>query len=226
MLYFANGHALTSNSGKTAGTEREMDDQPSTSVSLIRLAKRGDAEALNELFKRYWPRVLQIVRMRLGPGLRANLESRDIAQDAFIRALKGFEGFELRDEAAFLHWLGELVRNSIRDRHDYFGAKKRRTSFNEPLARCGEDSRDGEVELAEAGPTPSRWLAMTEELERLVAAVHRLPADGREAVIQRDMEGLPFAQIGRNLGRSEDAARMLYARAKSRLTTMLGEDRK
>ena len=39
----------------------------------------------------------------------------------------------------------------------------------------------------------------------------------RNVIVWRNWEGASFAEIGRRLGRSEDAARMLYGRAMERL---------
>jgi RNA polymerase sigma-70 factor (ECF subfamily) len=51
----------------------------------------------------------------------------------------------------------------------------------------------------------------------LRAAIERLPADYRRVMELRYTEGLSFEEVGRRLGRSADAARMLWARAVDRL---------
>lgn len=190
-------------------------DRLADSLVLIRKAKNGDAEALNDLFARYSPRVLQIVRLRLGPSLRSKLESQDILQDAFTRAVTGFDRFELRKEGAFLHWLGELVRNSINDRYDHFRAKKRDARQENPLG--AESADDAAADLPGPDPTPSRVLEGQEEFLKLAEAMDRLEPDARDAIVFRDLEGLSFAEIGEVTQRSEDAARMHYARAKAKL---------
>lgn len=191
-------------------------DTSQDSLMLLRKAKAGDAEALNGLFKRYSPRVLQIVRLRLGAALRGKLDSQDILQDAFARAFKDFSRFELRHEGAFIHWLGELVRNSIKDRHDHFKAQKRDSRLEDSPPARRENGTDRS--LPGKDPTPSRIIAGQEELLRLSAALDTLPPEARDIIIFRDLEELPFAEIGKLMGLSEDAARMQYVRAKSRLS--------
>jgi len=186
-----------------------------SSLVLIRQAKKGDKEALNLLLKRYSPRVLQIVRARLGPGLRAKLDSQDILQEAFIRAVKGFDGYEIRGEGKFLYWLSRLVKNAICDRHDYFRADKRFSGNDLPLT-VGLGSADKD-------PTPSQFLTFQEGFQRLLCAMDELPEESRESVVHRDMEGLSFAEIGSIMGRTEDAARMLYVRAKAKLAALMEE---
>ncbi|MFH1725400.1 MAG: sigma-70 family RNA polymerase sigma factor [Elusimicrobiota bacterium] len=192
-----------------------------SSLTLVRQAKEGDTEALDALFRRYASRVLHIARVRLGPGLRTRLDSQDIVQEAFIRAVKGFGKFEVRHEGAFLHWMSELVRNAIRDQYDYFHAKKRAMSRDVALIRPTDLTDHGAATVPGFDPTPSRVFAAREDIQKLVDAMDRLPEEAREAVVQRDMEGLPFAEIGKMMGRSEDAARMLYARAKAKLAALM-----
>ena len=194
-------------------------DPLAVSLALVRQAKAGDAEALNGLFKRYSPRVLEIVRMRLGSALRAKLESQDILQDAFTRAVKDFEHFELQNEGAFLHWLSELAHNAIKDRHDHFRAQKRDSRVESPIETEPMDDGSEEEELPPGrDPTPSRVIEGHEDLLRLTAAMDELSQEARDVVVFRDLEGLSFAEIGRLMKRSEDAARMVYVRAKVKLS--------
>ena len=48
-----------------------------------------------------------------------------------------------------------------------------------------------------------------EQTHRLQAAIDRLPDDYRQVIALRYHEGLAFDEVGRRLGRSADAARML-----------------
>lgn len=193
------------------------DDPSAGSLALIRQAKAGDSEALNALFRKYSPRVLQIVRLRLSPSLRGKLESQDIVQDAFTRAVKGFESFEIRHEGAFLHWMGELVRNSINDRYDQFRAQKRDARLESPIEPPERTDSSVSGSLPGNDPTPSRVLENREDIIRLSDAMDRLEPDARDVIIFRDLEEQSFAEIGELTGRSEDAARMFYVRAKSKL---------
>ena len=63
-----------------------------------------------------------------------------------------------------------------------------------------------------------------EQLGRLQAAIGRLPDDYRQVIALRYQEGLAFEEVGRRLGRSTDAARMLWARAVDRLKQELHGD--
>jgi RNA polymerase sigma-70 factor (ECF subfamily) len=193
-----------------------MSDPLADSIVLVRQAKAGDADALNDLLKRYSPRVLEIVRIRLGASLREKLESQDIVQEAFVRAVKNFDRFELRHEKAVLHWLGELALNAIRDRYDYHRAAMRDMYKEKPLDRVSGEE-DGKHD-PEDRLTPSRFVSGQEELLNLAKALDELPQDARDVVVFRDVEQLEFKEIAEFLGRTEDAARMLYVRAKVKLS--------
>lgn len=199
-----------------------MENLLENTVNLVIQAQKGDKAALNNLFERYYERILFVVRLRLGYQLRQHLESGDILQEALKRGLMGFSEFRMTQEGAFMHWLSKLVENSIRDKADYFAAKKRSVLDQVPL----EDQGTGEsLALGERLPgpdlTPSTLLVQGEEMKRLERALAELKVEHREIILQRDLEGLPFHDIGANLGKSEDAARMEYRRAKALLVKRL-----
>ena len=53
-------------------------------------------------------------------------------------------------------------------------------------------------------------------------ALDRLPADYREVIVLRHLEGIPFAEISGRLGRSEDSVQKLWVRGLARLRTEMG----
>lgn len=55
------------------------------------------------------------------------------------------------------------------------------------------------------------------KFDELHFAVSDLPSELREAIVMRLDDELTFAQIGDRMGRSEDAARKLFARALNQL---------
>ena len=59
-------------------TAAEATDDEST-AALLALLKEGDDQALNHLIGRYYPRVLRMVKVRLGPFLAGRVDFDDIA---------------------------------------------------------------------------------------------------------------------------------------------------
>ena len=80
---------------------------------LVQRARRGDRAALDSLFERYYSRVMTIVRLRMGKGLRLHVESGDIAQNTFYEATKDIDKFEYRGEASLINWLSKIVQHKI-----------------------------------------------------------------------------------------------------------------
>ncbi|MFC1522067.1 RNA polymerase sigma factor [Elusimicrobiota bacterium] len=171
---------------------------------LIKSAQNGNSSALNDLFKRYSNKVLCITRLKLGKGLRFKMEeSLDIVQDTFIRAIKDFNRFDIDNEGALINWLSVLIDNSIRDKSDYYKADKRKPEQNPTIIPFDQ--------------TPSIELFKNEDVKALENAISKLSRSHKEVILLRDLEKLEFKEIGKIIKRSEDSARMLYVRAKSKL---------
>ena len=77
---------------------------------LVALAQEGDASALEQLCGVYAERVRRIVRFRMGPELRSQLESMDLVQEALIDAVKDLGAFTYSSEGDFLG-LDEVLKD-------------------------------------------------------------------------------------------------------------------
>jgi len=190
-----------------------MPDDIGLTLQLVRRAQAGDRDALQPLFERYYQRVLRIVRVRLGPPLRSRLDSGDIVQETFLAALQGFNRFELRDEAALIHWLSVLAENRIRDAADFHHADKRHPGREVPLVLPG-GSGSIHVDPASTGPGPADGVALGEDVQRLEAALDGLPEDLREIILLRNYANMEWKAIAAKVGKpSGDAARMAHGKA-------------
>ena len=74
-------------------------------------ARGGDRAAYDRLFALHADRALMFVRARLGPRLRASVESADVLQDAYLAAHAAFDRFNYTDEGAFARWLFRRLWN-------------------------------------------------------------------------------------------------------------------
>lgn len=199
-----------------------MSGDISETLNLVRQAKSGEPAALNLLLDRYLQRILRIVRLRLGPKLRGRLESMDIVQEVMLRALRGFEQFEARDEAAFLHWISRLVHNEIRDQADFHGAAKRDAAKEVASHNNSEENRSVLSQIpADSVYRPSFQLRLKDDVLRLEAAMDRLNETQRDVIVMRQYEGMSFREIGLEMNLSEDAARMQFSRALDKLTDLM-----
>jgi RNA polymerase sigma-70 factor (ECF subfamily) len=191
-----------------------MDRQQTT--ALLERARAGSEDALNELFERWAGRLLALVRLRMGPALRARMESRDILQAALLKAFRNIERFESSDARSLMAWLGRIVENEIRDQADH-QRRQRRDAAREVVLSQGLDAVEARVR------SQVSLVVLDEELARVERALEALEPDHREVIVLRKFEELGFGEIGRRMQRSPDACRMLLARAMAALTLQLRE---
>lgn len=174
--------------------------------AVLRAAGEGSSEALDRLFRQVCPKLLRIIRLRLGPSLRRRLESQDILQATLLKAFERFDQFEGSGSGSLIGWMAAIARNEIRDQADFHQRKRRDLGVQESV--------DGlPVELAAEIRSAVSLLHLQEQEARLERALESLQDDHREVIVLRKLEELSFAEIGERMGRSPDACRMLLARA-------------
>jgi len=172
-----------------------------------------DEETLASAYEKHGPKLLAFIRAKMGPGLRSRLESRDILQAAFMKSFQHRDDFEGSDTRSLIGWLMRIAEHEIRDRADFHGRQQRD-------AKREEDVDDHRGLAARTRGALSR-LILDEQARRVEAALDTLSDRHREIILLRMFQEMSFPEIARALGKSEDASRMLYARAMTALTLAL-----
>ena len=197
-----------------------MDGQASTDV--IRAALDGargaappDPAALDRLYARYAPRLLSYIRLKVGRRLREKLESRDILQATLLKSYQHLGGFRGDDGRALMAWLARIADREIADRVDFHGRQRREAAAEAPIEEQPEMAAQVRSALSQA--------IVNERAGQLEAAIASLSDAHREIILLRKFEDLTFPEIADRLGKSEDACRMLFARAMTALTLRLSE---
>lgn len=185
-------------------------------TSLLRRARAGSGDALDELYRRCAGKLLALIRLRMGPSLRAHLQSQDILQATLLKAYESRAGLQGNDGDSLMAWLATIARHEILDQADYHG-RKRRDAARETGLGAAAEAVPAQVRSA---LSHAIW---NEQAARLEAALESLPESYREVIALRKLEERPFAEIGARLGKSEDACRMLFARAMTALTLAMSE---
>lgn len=197
-----------------------LPDPGPESIELVRRAQGGDSPALEELIARYYPRVRQIVRMRLGHDLRAHTDSADILQDTFAAAVQAFDRFEMRSESSLIHWLSKIAEHKIKGAADHRNALKRDPRGTLPID--ADESVDGVArapEPAAGDSSPLEHAIGVEDVGILEAAMDALRPPSREVILHHVYEKASWATVAEWMELSgPDAARMRYARAILELT--------
>jgi RNA polymerase sigma-70 factor (ECF subfamily) len=186
-----------------------MDRQETT--RLLARAREGSSEALNEVYGRFAGRLLALIRLRLGPGLRSQVESRDVLQATLLKSFERMDQFEGSRGATLMAWLARIAENEIRDLADHHTRQRRDVRRNVPLSGAGGALVDNVRSL-------SSQVVLEEEMLRLEAGLESLAEHHRQIIVLRKLEELGWAEIAGRLGKSEDACRMLLARAMTALT--------
>jgi RNA polymerase sigma-70 factor (ECF subfamily) len=192
---------------------------------LLRAARSGDPEAFGALLALYARYLALLARLRIGRVLQGKVDPVDLVQDTFLHAHRSFAGFAGTSEVEFLGWLRQILASRIADlMRRYLGAQARDVRCEQQMTADLDASSNGLSEMLVA-PTssPSVQAIRHEQTVLLADALQRLPSDYREVIIMRQLEGLPFAEVGDRMGRSEDSVQKLWLRGLMLLRQMLQE---
>ena len=180
---------------------------------LVREAIAGRPDALDALYTRAAPRVLAYVRVRMGRSLRSRLDSRDILQATLLKSFQRFGEFQGSGAPALMAWLARIAEREILDRADYHQRARRSSLRETPI--------EGQNGLEARVTSVLSRMIRDERAEKLAAAMEGLSDAHREIILLRKFQGLSFKEIAARLEKSDDACRMLLARALTSLTLRL-----
>ncbi len=181
-----------------------------TSFLLLR-AKGGDDRALELLCGRLIPRLRRWASGRLPASARSLVDTEDIVQEALVSSIRRLESFRPEGGGAFFAYVRRAITNGILD-------QIRRRDVHERAVETREAPRP-------PAPSPLEDLLGREALDRYEAALERLSASDREAVIARIELHCEYDEIAETLGSaSGHAARMKVKRALVKLAKEMGRE--
>jgi len=179
-------------------------DDLSSTAELVARVKSGDAHALDDLCARYLQPLRRWASGRLPRWSRDMSDTDDLVQETVIRAVRRMDGFEPRHPGALQAYLRQAIVNRIRDEVRRHQRQPQRADLDE------------NAPAAEASPLQDA--IGHEAVERYEAALARLRADDRDAIIARIELDHGYEQVATDLGKpSAAAARMAVGRALVRL---------
>lgn len=153
---------------------------------LVEAFQQGDSSAFDQLVSR-WDRKIQgaIYRM-VGSGE----ESRDLCQEAFLKAYRGLGGF--KKEARFSSWLYQIAVNVCRDR-------MRRQRGKTVVSLDELTNAVGELPFKGTGPSALELMEAGDLSRAVAAAVASLPDEQREVIVLKEYQDLTFLEIAEAL---------------------------
>lgn len=188
---------------------------------LLNRARKGSADAFEDLYRLYSDRLAGAVRKSLGSRLRARMDKEDLVQSVWKDVLPDLDGFEYRGQDSFFRWLCARIIRKIQDKGRYYGREKRDAARETPIDVGGSQSGAGRV-LPASDPTPSQAAMRRENVERLMQLLDHLPDNQRQTLVFRLRDSKTFEEIAGELGRSAGAVRQLYYRALRRIGELQG----
>jgi RNA polymerase sigma-70 factor, ECF subfamily len=142
--------------------------------------------------------------------VRGKGDAEDLVQESCLNAWKGFSSFR---GGNIRSWLLAIVRNTC---YSWLRSNRR---------------QDLAVEFDEGSHTPENETPDAEGLliaeasrEMLARALEELPAEFREALVLRELEGLSYKEIGDVAGVPVGTVMSRLARARARLAAILAAD--
>lgn len=172
-----------------------------TDGELAALSRDGNAAAFGEIVRRY----KQVLHRTVARLTGDEDEAVDIVQDAFISAHAAIGRFD--GDRPMRTWLTRIAVNKARD-------WRRRHIVRRLISAVLPDEA---VEIADDAPPLDSAVADRAELARVEAAIRRLPANLREVIVLRTIDGLSQAEVGEALGVTEKTVETRLYRARSRL---------
>jgi RNA polymerase sigma-70 factor (ECF subfamily) len=144
---------------------------------------------------------------------RNDRDAEDVVQESYLRAFRFFAGFRGGDARA---WLMRIVRNTC---YTWLHANRplqEATEFDETL--FSPDSRS---------PNPEEAVLGNDRSAVVRKALETLPANFREVLILRELEGLSYKEIADITGMPAGTVMSSLSRARYRLrqVLMMSEDR-
>jgi len=151
--------------------------------ALVRAAQGGSAEAMEELFRRHWPRAHRAAWLVVHDAAAAE----DVAQEAFLAAVRSLDRFDRR--RPFGPWLHRIVVNRAIDH-----ARARDVRREVPA--------DAVAEPVASGPAPGAGsgLGSGGPSDEVVAALAALAPEQRAVIVLRHLLGFTPGEIARVLG--------------------------
>jgi RNA polymerase sigma-70 factor (ECF subfamily) len=181
---------------------REAGPEVAPELELVRRARDGDRAAFDGLVRAHFKRVYAFTH-RL---IRSHEDAEDLAQECFVRAWRALPHY--REEAAFATWLCRIALHLAQD-HRRSGARRAIAIPVEPETP------------ASAASSPAEALTRGEMAQEVAAALDRLPARLRAALVLRTIEGREYDEVAEITGVKSTTARTQVMQARKLLQRAL-----
>jgi RNA polymerase sigma-70 factor, ECF subfamily len=196
---------------------------------LLAEARAGDLDSLGTLLERYRPYLRMLAGTRINAHLQTRANPSDLVQETFLQASRYFGQFRGHSGREWLYWLRRILSGRLHRLVCKHVRTRKRDVYREvslewmPVGGPHEHA-DGRAQLAAPGSSPSDRALRKELTELLAERLARLKPAYRDVLVLRNLKGLSFEEVGRRMGRSSGAVRVLWLRALDLLRQQRFED--
>jgi len=162
--------------------------------AILKNAVQGDSEAFGMLYERYVGKIYNYIYYRTGN----QHDAEDLTARVFYRAMHHIENYQYRG-LPFSAWLYRIAHNLV-------------ANWHRDNSRRPEIPLDDGLWVHHPGDPPEISLMNTEERERLLSVLHKLPPERQQLLILKFIDHMSNAEIGQVMGRTEGAIKSLYHR--------------
>ncbi|MGB7327122.1 MAG: sigma-70 family RNA polymerase sigma factor [Rubripirellula sp.] len=196
---------------------------------LLRLARAGNASAIEDLFACYQHYLRLLAHSGLSPKVNTRVTVSDVIQETFLHAFEAFEQFRGASTAEFVAWIRSILVSRIADAHEKHLQAARRDvrrevsieTINAGLSRSSVGLENIARDHLQA--SPGAIVSQQEHAIMVADAIGNLPADYQQVIVMRHFDGLSFDEIANRMQRSSGAVRMIWLRAIRKLKLTLNE---
>jgi RNA polymerase sigma-70 factor (ECF subfamily) len=175
--------------------------------SVIERAQGQDAEALGEIYRRYFRRVFGLCRYMLNSREGAE----DATSEVFLKLQRSIETYDA--SIPFPRWLLRVAGNQCID------ALRRRQRGLKVVVEVEDGA--AVIEAASSQPSPLGAVISTQERAQVRDTIARLPENYRMPLILRYYGELSYEEIAQELGLEKNYVAALIFRAKQELRRRL-----
>src|SRR5580698_4613132 len=172
-------------------------------TQLVKLAKRGDMVAFEELVARHRDKIYA----RAYSMMRNEDEALDLSQEAWVKGWQRLVQFQ--GDSSFVTWMTRIVINLCLDQ-----LRKHKRQRAESIEVLEEEQGGVERFMPVTTPNPTAGLERTELRKRIDRALAQLSKEHRTVLVLHEFEELEYKEIAKRMKCSIGTvmSRLFYAR--------------